>query len=87
MTLVYFTAVIAISLAIGVLLAQVRVSRARRKGIYPAKGKATMEDVRRLALSGEITFAIDVYRSIHGVGLKEAKRVVEQIGSSGGKTE
>ncbi len=87
MTLVYLAAVIAIGLAIGVLLAQVRVSRARRRGIYPAKGEGTMEDVRRLALSGEITFAINAYREIHGVSLKEAKRAVGQIGSSGEKTE
>jgi hypothetical protein len=87
MGLVYVAAVIALGLAIGVLLAQVEVSRARRRGICPAMGKATMEDVRRLALSDKVGLAVGVYREIHAGNYEDAKRAVEQIGSSGGNTE
>ena len=83
MGLVYVAAVLATALTIGVLLAYVRVSRARREGLYPEQGKATMEDVKRLAFRGHVTLAISAYREIHRVSLKEAKSAVERIISAG----
>lgn len=89
MKLAYVVVTIAIGVATGlaVLLAFARVGHARRVGLYPAKGKASMDDVRRLASSGHVTLAISAYREVHHVGLKEAKRAVEGIVASGGRVE
>ena len=53
---------------------------ARRLGIYP-KGKPTMEDVMRLALSGNTKLAARTYLISTGSSLKEAKAAVEKIRS------
>jgi len=53
--------------------------RAREKGILPPPGKSTMEDVKRLALSGEQILAIVAYREITGASLKKAEDVVTEI--------
>ncbi len=84
MGMVYVVILIAVCIAISMLLAQLQVKNARRRGIYPAKGKATSEDVKRLALSGEVVLAMRAYREIYGVGIKEAKEAVNRIVSSGG---
>jgi len=87
MGLVYVAILVVVCFAIGMLLAQLQVKKARRRGIYPAKRKATIEDVKRLALSGEVVLAMCAYREIYGVGIKEAKEAVNRIVSSGGTPE
>jgi ribosomal protein L7/L12 len=57
-------------------LAQLQVKNARQKGIYPKKGAASMDDVKRLLSSGHYIFALRAYREVHGVSLKEAKKQV-----------
>jgi ribosomal protein L7/L12 len=55
-----------------------RVAAAKRAGILPATGKATMADVKRLIRSGQSIWAIRCYRELHPeVMLREAKRIVE----------
>jgi hypothetical protein len=51
---------------------------ARRLGAYP-KGTPTMEDVKRLAFSGNIKLARRAYRAINGFSFFKAGKVVEQI--------
>lgn len=87
MRLAYYVAFLAVVLVAEALRDHLELSRARQRGIYPAKGKATMEDVRRLALSDKVTFAIRAYREIHGGSLKKARRAVEQIVSPAGRTK
>ena len=55
------------------------LNQARRKGLYPDPGKATLFDVRRLITQGEILLAISVYREIFGVSFKDAKKAVEEL--------
>ena len=86
MTLVYVFAISVIGVIIGILLAQVRVNRLRRRGLYPAKDKATMEDVRRLALSVRKSLAVGAYSEIYPrSSLQEAGRAVDQIIASAGQ--
>ena len=87
MGLVYVVLLVAGLLAIGLLLAQVQVKNARRRGVYPAQGQVTIEDVKRLALSGEVALSIRAYREIYGVSTKEAKEAIDRIVSTGGNTE
>ena len=51
----------------------------RARGIYPAAGSEKDEDVLRLARAGKKILAIKCYRSLHEVGLKEAKEAVELL--------
>ncbi len=55
------------------------IRQARRKGLYPEEGKATMFDVRRLILEGENELAIRVYCQIFGTNRKEARKAVEEL--------
>ena len=55
------------------------VSRARKKGLYPEKGKATMFDVRRLILMKETELAVRVYCEIFKTNRKEAQKAVEEM--------
>ena len=87
MGLVYAVILIAVLLAIGLFLAQMQVKNARRRGIYPEKGQATIDDVKRLALSGEPALAMRAYREIYGVSTKEAKEAIDRIVFPGGKTD
>ena len=52
---------------------------ARRSGLLPPEGRATMNDVKRLARAGQRIYAIRCYREIHGCKLAEAKRAVEEL--------
>ena len=54
-----------------------KVETLRQQGIYPLEGVETPEDVDRLILARRKIEAIKVYRSLNGVGLKEAKEAVE----------
>lgn len=82
----YMTTVASVLFILEALHKWLEVHSARRKGVYPAKGKATMEDVRRLALSGETRLAIRAYREIHaGMGTREAKDLVDKMVTTGGK--
>ncbi len=51
MRLAYCVAFLAVVVVAEALRDHLELNRALQRGIYPAKGKATMEDVRRLALS------------------------------------
>ena len=87
MTMVYVAIILLVALGVGVLWGQMRVKSARRRGIYPAKGQATMNDVKRLVLNGEVVLAMRAFREIHGVSAKEAKDAVDRIASSEKKPE
>lgn len=56
-----------------------KVTELRARGIYPEVGKEKEEDVLRLLQSGQKIMAIRCYRSLHKVGLKEAKDAVELL--------
>ena len=58
------------------------LNQARRKGLYPYPGKATLFDVKRLLIMGEPMLAITVYREIYGVGFRDAKKAVEELEKS-----
>ncbi len=58
------------------------IQRARKKGLYPPAGRATLFDVKRLLTSGEKAVAIQVYRQIYRVGFKEALKAVEELEKS-----
>jgi cytochrome c oxidase assembly factor CtaG len=45
MALVYLVVVLLVLLGVGVCWAERRISSARRRGLYPPKGKITMDDV------------------------------------------
>ena len=79
MTMVYVGIFLLVALGLGVFWGQMSVRSARRRGIYPSKGQATMNDVRRLALNGDVVLAMRAYREIHGGSLKDAKDAVGKI--------
>lgn len=64
-----------------------KVQKLRDAGIYPPAGLETDGDVDRLLQLGMKIEAIKIYRTVHGVGLKEAKEAVErrrmELGASG----
>lgn len=71
---------IALGVALAVLfIALVQAFRGKPRVPLPARGEATMDDVRRLVDEGHKIAAIKVYKEIHGVGLKEAKEAVEAL--------
>jgi ribosomal protein L7/L12 len=72
--------------ALGTAVAFVATRRAERKvaglrarGLYPESGSETEQDIVRLLQSGEKIMAIRCYRSLHKVGLREAKDAVESL--------
>lgn len=58
------------------------LNQARRRGIYPSKGKATMFDVRRLIMEGEKYLAIRLYGELFKASFKQSKKAVEQLEKS-----
>ena len=58
------------------------INDARRKGLYPERGKATMFDVRRFVVEGQKELAIRVYREIIKSNYKDAKKAVEELEKS-----
>lgn len=59
------------------------LKQARRKGLYPLSGRATLFDVKRLIAAGEHLLAVRLYREIYkGVSFKDAHRAVEEIEKS-----
>jgi len=52
---------------------------ARRRGKLPAKGRATMFDVRHLLMEGEKELAIQVYCEIFQTTPIKAKKDVEEL--------
>jgi len=53
--------------------------RARRNGMYPPKGAATMFDVRRFLLKGEKELAVRLYCEIFQTNQKTARKAVEEL--------
>ncbi len=68
------------------LFAQTRwiwsLNQARKRGIFPEKGKATMFDVRRLIVEGEIDLAVEVYRWIFKTTKQKARVEVSELAES-----
>ena len=56
------------------------LNQARRRGLYPSSGQATLFDVKRLIMAGESVLAIRLYREIYKrTNFKEAQKAVAQI--------
>ncbi len=55
------------------------INQARRRGLYPDKGKATMFDVRRLLIEGEKPLAIRLYAQIFKTNYRQAKKAVDEL--------
>ena len=70
---------IAVTAFVAVGRAEKKVASLRARGFYPEAGKEKEEDVLPLLKSGEKIMAIRCYRSLHKVGLKEAKDAVELL--------
>ena len=66
------------SAGLAVIACSILMGRGGAPGI-PPHGKPTMEDVKRLVLSGRKIDAIRCYREIHQVSLAEAKDAVENL--------
>lgn len=58
------------------------LNRARRKGLFPEKGKATMFNVRRLIILGKKDLAIFVYIDIFKVSYRQANQAVDELEKS-----
>jgi hypothetical protein len=58
------------------------LNQARKKGVYPTQGKATLFDVRRLLIEGEKDLAIRVYCEIFGSNQQEARKAIEELEKS-----
>ena len=56
-----------------------RLSRARRTGIYPQPGKGSDRDVERLVMQGEKMLAIRLYRELHKTELKTSRLRIEEL--------
>ena len=56
-----------------------QIAAARRSGIYPEHGKATMADVERLLRLGNRPWAIRCYRELNKIGLAEARKAVDEM--------
>ncbi len=59
---------------------------AQARGIYPTDGvpgPGVPENIVWLATSGRLVEAIKQYRQLTGVGLKEAKAIVDQVAARG----
>jgi len=55
------------------------INYARKKGLYPPKGKATMFDVRDLIMRGERELAVRLYCEIFSTNYKAAKKAVGDL--------
>ncbi len=55
------------------------VNRAKRKSLFPAKGKATLFDVRTLIIQGEKDLAIQLYCEIFRSTRRVAKKAVDEL--------
>ena len=55
------------------------INQARRKGIYPLSGKATLFDVKRLLEMGERVLAVKVYQELFRVKAKDAQKAVDEM--------
>ncbi len=71
MTLVYIGIGIALVFTVAMLIGS--------KAVPAAPENVSDEDIRSLAKQGQKIQAIKWYRSLHGVGLKDAKQSVEQM--------
>jgi len=78
-TMLMLVGLVIVIFLIGSFIAQRKVTALRRRGIYPENGKETGDDVARLLRAGEELMAIRCYRTIHKVGLKQAKEAVESL--------
>ncbi len=59
------------------------VNQARRRGIYPTSGKATLFDVKRLITLGEKFLAVRLYREIYKKSsLKDAQKAIDEMDKS-----
>jgi ribosomal protein L7/L12 len=73
-------AIVVIIWAIAAIQTRQKVQRARQRGLWPPLDQIpTDADVERLAEAGERVLAIKMCRQIHGMGLAEAKAVVERM--------
>jgi ribosomal protein L7/L12 len=79
MTLVWIAVVVLGVLVVSFAFVAVRDSAARRSGLLPPAGRATMADVERLVRAGERIAAIRCYREIHHVGLAQAKKAIDEL--------
>lgn len=75
----YLVLSVVIAIALSALSVDILVIILRKRGRYPAKGKVTLEDVRRLVAEGEHTLAMRAYRELYGATLREAKAAVEEL--------
>ena len=83
MDYLYTFAIVAISFGLLFLLRFVWLfKQARRSGLYPTKGKATLFDVRRLLLKKEKNMAIHLYANLFKTNFKDAKKAVEELEKS-----
>jgi hypothetical protein len=55
------------------------MSKSKRAGRYPQRGKATMADVERLLSSGSRMWALRCYREIHGCSLRQAREGMDAL--------
>lgn len=83
-TLVYLFSVLFLLAFIGSIWGHIWIAINRNRGVYPKKGQESMADVKRLALNGNITLAINAYRAIKNASLKQAKKEVNKIIASSG---
>lgn len=87
-TIVLEFAAIVVTIAVFLIVAnattRARERRAVESGMYPQPGQGTDSDVERLVLSGENLLAIQLYREIHHVGMKEAKDAVNSLRARNG---
>jgi ribosomal protein L7/L12 len=61
-------------------IAYLRVAALRRSGLYPAPGKATMADVKKLVQARKSIWAIRCYREVNPrASLKDAKNAVDKL--------
>lgn len=79
MNLIWVAVILLLILCISIGWAEITVSSARRRGLYPPRGEITMDTVKDLALKGEETLAMRAYREISGASLKEAREIVKGI--------
>lgn len=66
-------------LALHALWQQWQLRRLRRCGLYPARGQARAEDVRRLVQAGAFHWAMRCHREVHGSSLLEARAAVQSL--------
>ena len=82
MTLLYLGFLLLVAFLLSALCVDLLMQIFRRRGQYPAKGKATMEDVRNLVAKGETDLAMRAYREVTGASLKETKDAIEAMEKS-----